>query len=321
MNPRFLSVGVSLGSCALALSLTAPAAASDAESKAAARELAQEGITLARGGKCGDALPKLERAEKLFHAPTILVWIGECQIQLGELVVGTETLNRVVREQLAADAPQAFKDAQTHAQTLLDQTQPRIARLTIEVGPERPADLKVTVSGKDVPDAMLGVARPTNPGSVEIVATAPGYRESRLSLELGEGERTTQSITLERDPNAILASSPETPAAAEPSSAARTWGFVGVVAGGALLAGGGVTGFLALGEKGALSCPNNLCSSSADQETLDRAHLYANLSTALFIAGGVLGATGITLLLLPTSDSGPTALRVGPASVRLTGSF
>src|SRR5690606_6492137 len=97
----------------LLLSLTAlpgRAEAQSAENKAAARALGVEGIKLANAGNCEAAIEKLSRAEALYHAPTILGRLGECQVALGKLVEGTENLNRVVREQLAPNAPAAFKE-------------------------------------------------------------------------------------------------------------------------------------------------------------------------------------------------------------------
>ena len=54
-----------------------------------------------------EAIEKLKRAEALHHAPTILGRLGECQVNVGEVVEGTENLNLVVREPLAETAPKA----------------------------------------------------------------------------------------------------------------------------------------------------------------------------------------------------------------------
>src|SRR5579859_5498883 len=52
----------------------------------AARALAVEGIKLADAGKCREAIDKLARAERLHHAPTILVRLGECRAATGRIV-------------------------------------------------------------------------------------------------------------------------------------------------------------------------------------------------------------------------------------------
>src|SRR5690606_34477298 len=106
-----------------------------AENKAAARSLGVEGIKAANAGDCETAVDKLSRAEALYHAPTILGRLGECQVALGKLVEGTENLNKVVREQLPDDAPAAFFKARERAQKVLDQALPKIAKLKINVDP------------------------------------------------------------------------------------------------------------------------------------------------------------------------------------------
>ena len=72
-----------------------------AENVAAARSLGLQGIKLADAGDCRGAIEKLSRAESLYHAPSILGRLGECQVNVGQVVAGTENLNRVVREELA----------------------------------------------------------------------------------------------------------------------------------------------------------------------------------------------------------------------------
>src|SRR5579871_3544383 len=91
------------GACAgLVLSLSTSSRADDsAENTAAARSLGIQGVQLADAGKCPEAIEKLQRAETLHHAPTILGRLGECQVNVGLIVEGTENLNSVVREQLA----------------------------------------------------------------------------------------------------------------------------------------------------------------------------------------------------------------------------
>src|SRR5262245_27375760 len=103
---RFIALGLA---STLAASLVAPTALAQdqpqAENVAAARALGLQGIKMADSGDCKGAIEKLSRAESLYHAPSILARLGECQVQVGQIVLGTENLNRVVREQLAPNAP------------------------------------------------------------------------------------------------------------------------------------------------------------------------------------------------------------------------
>jgi hypothetical protein len=320
-----------------AASLTAPAFAdSSAENKAAARSLGIEGIQLARQGDCVKAIPLLERAETLFHAPTILGTLGECQVKVGRLVEGTENLNRVSRETLAADAPTAFVQAQERARVVLAEAQPKIGRLTIIVKPEGLTDVKVSVGGQAVSSALIGAPRPTDPGEREVVVSAPGYLTVKQTVTLAEGGSEMVELTLAPDPNASSASDAGTSSAAGGTSAPsngmstqRILGYTGVGLGGALLIGGGITGIMAVSKKSSLedSCPDP--KNCSDGDTLDSANTLATVSTIFSIAGGVIGAGGLVLILTDDTPSSERAVAaeprlaavVGPSSLALRGSF
>ncbi len=172
-----------------------------AENVAAARSLGIQGVKLAEEGKCKEAIEKLERAESLYHAPTILGRLGECQVQVGLIVKGTENLNKVVREQLPANAPKAFVDAQERARKALEAAQPRIAYLTVNVEPAG-TQADVTVGGAAIPRALVGAERPTDPGTHEVNATAQGFLPAKANVTLGEGKHETVTLKLSPDPNA-----------------------------------------------------------------------------------------------------------------------
>src|SRR5450432_3522246 len=132
----------------LVLSVASPSRADDqAENTAAARTLGVQGVQLADAGKCPEAIEKLQRAESLHHAPTILGRLGECQVAVGQVVEGTENLNAVVREPLAPNAPKVFHDAQDRAQKVLASATPKIAHLVIRITPAE-AKASVAVGGK-----------------------------------------------------------------------------------------------------------------------------------------------------------------------------
>jgi hypothetical protein len=301
--------------CSLTSSVVAPAALAQeqpqAESVAAARSLGLQGIKLADSGDCKGAIEKLSRAESLYHAPSILGRLGECQVNVGQVVLGTENLNRVVREELSANAPKAFKDAQTRARSVLNAALPKIAHLTVKVDP---ADAKpqVMVGGSPIPPALIGVERPTDPGTHEVVVSAPGYLEQKSSVTLAEGGTQELAIKLEKDPNAVAttAAPPPTtppvvttgptppPADSGPThpKKSNTLAYVALGIGGAGLVVGGVTGFLALGKKSDLDCFNDRCPSS-QKDTLDAAQSMATVSTVGFAVGVVGVGVGVVMLL------------------------
>ena len=313
--PHFRSQRYALGVlCAsLVVSVASKSRADDApENIAAARTLGIQGVQLADAGKCPEAIEKLQRAESLHHAPTILDRLGECQVAVGELVEGTENLNAVVREPLAANAPKVFHDAQDRAQKVLASATPKIAHLVIRITPAE-AKASVAVGGKAVPDALIGSDRPTNPGTHEVTATAAGYKPASTTVTLAEGGRQDITLLLERDPNAaaVVPTTPTTPTTAaggpvtppEPAPAhSNTPAYIVLGIGGAGLVVGGITGALAFGK--ASDCPNKVCKTQSD---LDSAKSMATVSTIGFGVGIVGVAVGTILLLTGNKSEAPPA--------------
>jgi hypothetical protein len=329
------------------LAVAGPAAAQDAnqaENIAAARSLGIEGVRLAEAGKCDQAIEKLSRAESLYHAPTILDRLGECEIKVGQIVLGTESLNRVVREQLAANAPKAFLDAQARAKKALDAALPRIGYLTVTVEP-KDAKSTVTVDGAPVPDALIGAERPTDPGTREIAANAQGYLPQKTTVTLAEGGHQAVTLRLTLDPNAPQpgATVPEIPVAAPAvapppppapavasSNGTKTLGYVLIGTGAAGIVLGSITGAMALQKKSDLDCPDHHCSGS-DVDGLHGAKHMALASTISFAIGIPAAAIG-TVLLLTSNKSSQRAQKapakhfaaepyIGPSSAGLLGSF
>jgi len=197
----------------------AQSAAPPPEVVAAARTLGVEGIKLAVAGNCTEAVDKLKRAEQLYHAPTTLARLGECQIQLGKLVAGSENLNRVVRETLPDGAPDAFVQAQERARELLEEFKPKIPQLTVVVVPENvPAE--ILVDQAPMPAALVGVARPIDPGLHQLSASAPGYFAARVSVQIALGGK--QRVELRLMPAPPAAMPPTAPAAGPPQYAPQS---------------------------------------------------------------------------------------------------
>ncbi|MGC4090426.1 MAG: hypothetical protein QM756_21635 [Polyangiaceae bacterium] len=331
----------------LAVTLAASASAADAaaEDVAAARALGVQGIRMADEGHCADAIEKLERAEALYHAPTILGRLGECQVEVGKLVLGTENLNRVVREQLAPNAPAAFKSAQERAKKVLDKALPRIAYLTVKVQPAS-ASPSVSVDAAAVPQALLGAERPTNPGTHEVVAIATGYTDAKQSVTLAEGAH--QEVVLTLTPNQVAAVAPtpaaatttdatttvtptSAPAPATPAARDNSLAVFALGVGGVGLVVGSITGVLAITKKGSLECPDNKCPPS-QHGALDSANTMAMVSNVGFGVGVIGVALGTVLLLKggkqaeatpPTATVGSLRARpfLGAQAVGLEGTF
>jgi hypothetical protein len=198
------SVRAALIALGVLLAVLSPtrALAQTAADKATARKLAIEGIELYKAHKYGDALDKLQRAEQLYDAPIHLVYMARCQAELGQFVEATENYRKLTRTQLDKDAPDAFKEAVADAKKELPTVEPKVAGLTIEVTPAGVEGLKLDLDGVNVSSAVLGVERPTNPGTRKLTASAPGYKSSEQTIELAPGENKSVKLALEADGSA-----------------------------------------------------------------------------------------------------------------------
>lgn len=171
---------------------------SESERKATARAAFLEGAKLQEAGKCPDALPRFEAAQKLFSAPTHLLHIAQCQSATGKLVEAAETYETLVHTSLAKDAPEAFKSAQEEGKKQLAAIKPRIPTLRIQLvpPPSSLSSLIVKLNGNTIPNEVLGIARPVNPGKYKVSVWAAGYRETTESVDVVEGAPRALEIKL-----------------------------------------------------------------------------------------------------------------------------
>jgi hypothetical protein len=214
---RILRLVTALGvaSAILASGVRAHAQVNDAE-RAAARELFKQGDELQRAGHFAEALDKFERAQQTFSAPTNLLRIAECNAALGRLVESAEGYRTVARISLPAGSPPAFQAAVDQAKAELEQVEPRIPRVVVQVQPAVSA-ATLQIDGQSVPTALLGEPIPLDPGTHRVGVVASGYGSSDQVVSLKE--RETRSVVLSLT---ALAPAPPlpAPAAAPPAGAA-----------------------------------------------------------------------------------------------------
>jgi len=327
------------------LSVTAWAQ-TEAENKAAARLLGVEGIRLANEGDCEAAIDKLARAEHLYHAPTILGRLGECQVQVGLLVLGTENLTQVVREHLGPNPPEAFVRAQERAKQVLEQAQPKIAKLTVQVRASEGLAYRITVDGKELPSVLVGVGRPIDPGFHHLCVRGEGVRPFDQTVTLEEGGSEMVTLLVEPDSRKPPGDGPSAAASAASATSsnsdrsgddggetARLAGYVSLGVGGVGVAVGSVFGLFATGKKSELVdvCSGGRCPPSAEDD-IDSMNTSATISTVGFGVGLVGLGLGAYLLLTggqsedaPASSGDAAAVRVmpwlGPGVTGLTARF
>lgn len=297
----------------------------EAAETAAARALAIEGVKLAQADQCGDAVEKLERAEKLKHSPIILRHLGECQVKLGRWVEGSESLRKLLREPLPENASPTVAQAYESASTTLRDVKPRIPTMKIVLTAPADADFTVKVDGKEVADSVVGVALPTDPGEHEIEATAPGFLRAVSTVKLTASASAFATLELKRDPRApahpkaagVAAAAAASPATAPPprveptsqahgTSAGKVMAYVSYTVAAAGLGVGIAFGQSAMHDEKELrdSCPNRVCSEQ-QRDALDSAQTKGTVSTIGFAVAGA-GLTLGTVLLFTSGSSSDT---------------
>lgn len=292
----------------------APAAASAQSSDAdrtAARALGQAGHEALDNKDFTTAVDRFTRADALIHAPTFLLGIAQAQVGLGKLASALETYQRLVREGLPSSPPPAFLRALDAARKELAALALRVPYLTIEVTGAGARAARITIDGVEVRSDEIGTKRAVDPGKHLIRAVAEGFAPAEATVT--SLERKVEQVTLE--PRATPAPStmpeeaakralvaPEPKAADALGSTRKMLGVIGLGVGGAGLAVGAVMGGLVISKHGDIlkSCLGGHCPEAQRatlQPQLDSYHALSAGSTAGFIVGGALAATGVVLVL------------------------
>jgi hypothetical protein len=186
-------------------------------------------------------------------------------------------------------------------------------------------DVRVSMDGRPLAARLDGTATSLDPGVHTFRFEAEGRAPVEQSLTIREGEKARHERVLLAAATGTAGPSPaaSTPVAGgAPSSPWRTAGWVVAGVGVAGLVAGAVTGALAISNKGQANCDSQ--GYNCDDGALSSAKTMAGVSTGAFIAGGVLTAAGVGLVLFAPkggpraevsamSGTGALGLRVGGA--------
>lgn len=329
--------------------------AREAQMRAAARAIGEDGLSLYDQGRYIDALDRFERADELIKAPTLGLMAARSLEKLGRFVESTERYQQVIDMKLPADASDTFKQAQSAASKEKEALLPRIPSVEVSVaGPGANEVETVMLDGRRLPPQRFGASRPisaklpVDPGDHRLEAQSKtGAAFERFTV--GEGNTEHVVLTLSPDPNkhrpppnakeGAAAGNSSQANASNPGSmpprrgeTQRTiaWVSLGVGAAGAVL--GIITGSVAASihsdftdppcDTDARKCPTSF------KDQIDTYSTLRPLSTTGLIIGGVgLGLGTVLLLTLPkggarySSGSVHVTPWIGPASAGLRGSF
>ncbi len=316
----------------------APAAAGPDQDKAEARQLGIEGVKAYDAGDWQGAVTRFQGAERLFHAPTHLLYIARAQVKLGQLLAARETYLSLEREALPTGASPAFKKAQVDAAEDRVQLEGRIPTLVVRVEPPDLAGLEVLLDGRALEASALSAVQ-VDPGRHRVEARAADRAAAPIDIEVVVGEK--REIVLDFSAPASAAPPPTrtTMPPEEESSGTATTTILGIAALGVGVAGlgvGAVMGIVSLGNSsdadalylqcgGDGGCDQSSAQGAEVQALDDDAATFGTISVIALGAGAAFAATGVVLLLVVGGDDAPSDARVElvptPAGAMLRGMF
>lgn len=301
------------GAAAAALALGAPGLAradGPGASESQADRLFEQGREETLRGHHRTACALYLESYRLDPATGTLINLGDCHENLANLEEALDFYRRAFRELKAGDPRVELVAAR------ISSLERRAARLEVRLGEGAAAETHVRVDDRPVERGRTILLQA---GAHLVVATAVGFKGSRQSLTLGEGE--TRRLYVWPGPpldGAVPAEPSAPPAPTGTSTRTLAWivGGVGVAG----LWSGSILGVLAAERESrrAAHCDaENVC----DQEGYDAARsgqTFATASTVSVVAGALLLAGGITLYV---TSSGASQVAVSPTGATWRASF
>ncbi len=287
-----------------------------------ARKLGEAGLEAFSAEKWQEAHDRFQEADRLFHAPTLVLYMARCQSKLGRPVEAKALYERLLAEPIPAGASKAFVEAHETAKSELLSAAAQVATLQVVLTNADGASPQVLIDGAPVPAEQLA-ARPMNPGehSIEVVVAGAEPIVQSVTLEAG-GSKTVEIALPARRPLAT----PPTASEAEHEEGSLLPAVAAFAVGAAGFGVGAVTGIMTLSRADDLKaqCADNRCPSRLEAEA-DRIDALGVVSTIGFIVGGTATAAGVVLVLVRpgADDTSSTSLNasVGPGRIDLQGRF
>jgi hypothetical protein len=307
--------------------LSASAEGSDA---ALATELFNAGRDLMKDGNFAAACPKLAESARLDGKVGTFARLAECEEKLGHMVAARG------HWQQATNLARAQNDARlTHVEEEFARVDKVVPKVNVVLDGRPPSGLSLRLDGVEIGEASVGLALPVDAGSHAIVVGADGKKPfAAMVSTLADGAVVVVHVP-PFESGALLPVSLSPPSA--PSAVAAPVGYwtplrkVGVTTlgvGAATLAVGAVFGVLAkvkLDDSNSDGCAGGVCRTTTGYDERNAAYSDGTISTALFIAGGVVAAAGVSVLFLaPSKREGAApaaAVIVGPGSILARGAF
>ncbi len=294
--------------------------------KAAAAARFEEARKLYKAGKLEQACPKFVESYELEPTIGTMLNIARCYEDQGKLASAWVSYNQV-----AAEAKQAGqRDRAAYANKKANELKPKVGTLTIEVTTPLD-DMKIERGEEVVPEAAWGIAVPIDAGEHTIVVTAPGKQPWSHTVTLGARAEALvvtvpalEDVPVEPVPAAEPADGDAGIDGADATEGGSILPVLGWVAIGVGLAGVGAGVGLRVvalnkDDESLAHCdPNDVTFCNAEGVALREEATGLQLGSLIaFVAGGVIAATGVVLVVADAAaDDDPSdvgaALQVVP---------
>ncbi len=272
--------------------------------------LIEQGQQASQAGDHVLALQRAEQAMAIQVTPSLRLFYAR------ELVVATRPADAFSQAEACVreaerDASVPNRDALMEGcRAIAQETRASLGMLTVNIGGARPQALTVTVSGRPLAEALIGVPSAVNPGQIVVEASARGFHTVRREVEVGRGASESVTLDMVVDPHVPVgsgaqglgegnSSTPRTETRTRPLSIGAV---VVTAAGGVVLASAGL--FFALRQGGFGSCvvmgDTVSCPDAQQAEQLrtraDNIELMNTLTNVALIGGTVILAGGVAWL-------------------------
>ena len=296
----------------LALTFASPPGGAYAQPNASQRalDLAYEADDLFAKGKWDTAYARFAEADGLAHSPVFVLFMARARRNAGKLLLAATLYERVAEEKLAAGAPKPFRAAIADAASELAELRTRIPSVRVVVVAAPAGAVEVRMDGAAVElDKSLSV----DPGK-HVFWAKVGDKTASETVEIAAGDERVVELS--------FAAKKIAPSVGLQRRGSLSPGIAFVSLGTFGFELGAVMGGLATSTSNDVKagCVENHCLAS-DADALDRARLFANVSTGALVAGGAFMITGVVLLVVrPGGESAPS-VGVGPGGLSLRADF
>jgi len=279
------------------------------EQEAERTKLYKKAVEAANAGRWSEAAETLRAVLAIRSSPKVRFTLGQAEEHASQLLAAYDAYTQAVADAEAAGEPDVVATVRGALQALA----PRVPSVRVTVTGTGAGAATAAIDAKS---AVLGQPVRVDPGSHLVAVSAPGAKSSTTTISVVEGQQLDVPVALEAEGPA--SSSANAANAATEGGGGFPWSTAGLIGAGVGVAGLGVGSYFGLdaisknNASNKSGCNGNDCTAAAFA-TREAARSSATASTALFVAGAVLAAGGVTLWLL--APHGSAEVEVAPSAV------